>query len=85
MSDLPDPMMPPPCPDPNSRTTAALIAWARGYAGQQIAVERQRCADLLAVTRSDASLAAGEMTAAEWRTCSAVLAWLQRRMRAGRE
>lgn len=34
---------------------------------------RERCAQLLNITRSDAQLMAGDMTAGEWRTVSAVL------------
>lgn len=43
--------------------------------------ERERCAGLLNVTRADVSLAAGEMTAQEWRTVAAVLRWMQSRIR----
>jgi hypothetical protein len=46
-----------------------------------VAAERERCAALLAVSRADVSLAVGEMTAGEWRTCSAVLQVLRNRMR----
>ncbi len=45
--------------------------------------ERERCAMALDVTRAEVSLAAGEMTAQEWRTCQAVLRWMQHRIRAG--
>jgi hypothetical protein len=51
------------------------------YASGAVAAERKRCAALLAVTRGDLSLAVGEMTAGEWRTCSAVLQVLRNRMR----
>ena len=44
-------------------------------------VERKACAASLDVSRADALLACGEMTAQEWRTVSAVLVWLQTRMR----
>jgi len=53
----------------------------RKYAEKAVAAERERCAALLAVTRADVSLAVGEMTAGEWRTCSAVLQVLRNRMR----
>ena len=43
--------------------------------------ERKACANQLTMTRSDAQLMAGEMTAQEWRTLSAVLVALQIRMR----
>ena len=46
-----------------------------------ITAEREVCADMLNLTRSDAQLMAGEMTAQEWRTLSAVLVALQKRMR----
>ena len=49
-----------------------------------LAVEREACAKLLNVSRADALLACGEMTAQEWRTVSAVLScpldWLVRRL-----
>ena len=43
--------------------------------------ERDKCANILNLRRSEASLMAGEMTAQEWRTVSAVLQALQTRMR----
>ena len=43
--------------------------------------ERERCANILNLSRSDALLMAGEMTAQEWRTVAAVLKALQSRMR----
>lgn len=43
--------------------------------------ERERSAMKLQVTRSDVSLAAGELSAQEWRTCAAVLRWMQARIR----
>lgn len=46
-----------------------------------VAAERERCAMKLQVTRSDVQLAAGELRAEEWRTCAAVLQWMQRRIR----
>lgn len=45
--------------------------------------ERERCAMKLQVTRADVSLAAGELSAQEWRTCASVLRWMQGRIRAG--
>jgi hypothetical protein len=48
----------------------------------ELAAERERCAMKLQVTRADVSLAAGELTAQEWRTCAAVLRWMQARIRA---
>lgn len=42
--------------------------------------ERTRCAKLLEISRSEACLLAGEMTAQEWRTVAAVLAALKARM-----
>ena len=47
MSDLPDPTMPPPCPDPDSGTAVALVRWAKAYASEQVAAERERLACLL--------------------------------------
>jgi len=43
--------------------------------------EREACANMLNLTRSEALLMAGEMSAQEWRTVSAVLVVLQKRMR----
>lgn len=43
--------------------------------------ERERSAMKLQVTRADVSLAAGELNAQEWRTCAAVLRWIQARIR----
>lgn len=43
--------------------------------------EREACANELKLTRSEALLMAGEMTAQEWRTVAAVLRALQARMR----
>ena len=51
------------------------------YGAAWLLDERERCAEKLRVTRADVSLVAGELTAGEWRTCSAVLAWMQRRIR----
>lgn len=46
-----------------------------------VAEERERCAMLLSnVTRADVSLVAGELSAQEWRTCAAVLRWMQSRI-----
>jgi len=42
---------------------------------------REECARMLNLTRSEAQLMAGEMTAQEWRTVAAVLKALQARMR----
>ena len=50
------------------------------FAQQQ---ERKRCAKLLDISRSEACLLAGEMTAQEWRTVAAVLAALTSRMLRG--
>ena len=41
----------------------------------------EECASMLNLTRSEAQLMAGEMTAQEWRTLSAVLKALQDLMR----
>jgi hypothetical protein len=38
---------------------------------------RRQCADILKITRAEAQLMAGELTADEWRTLSAVLAALR--------
>lgn len=54
----------------------ARVTW---YAAQD--VEREACANILGISRSDALLMAGEMTAQEWRTVAAVLMALQSRMR----
>ena len=43
--------------------------------------ERYDCANILGMTRADASLMAGEMTIQEWRTLSAVLKGLQAKIR----
>ena len=51
------------------------------FAGLAGAIEREACANTLNLTRSDALLMAGEMTAQEWRTVAAVLKALQSRMR----
>ena len=51
------------------------------YADARVAAERERCAAKLNVTRAEVLLAAGEMSAQEWRTVSAVLQWMQRRIR----
>lgn len=48
---------------------------------KSIVAERDRCVNQLYVSRADASLAAGELTAQEWRTISAVLTWMQTRIR----
>jgi hypothetical protein len=58
-------------------TVTQLYAYAQ-------ANEREACAQLLNLSRADATLAAGEMSAQEWRTVSAVLTMLQRRIRAGK-
>ena len=47
-----------------------------------MAAERDRCARRLDVSRADVLLAAGELTAGEWRTVAAVLRWMQSRIRA---
>lgn len=41
------PALPPPCPDPDSRTTAALVAWAVAYADRRVAAERERIINAL--------------------------------------
>jgi len=46
-----------------------------------VSTERERCAMKLQVSRADVSLAAGELSAQEWRTCAAVLRWMQCRIR----
>ena len=46
-----------------------------------VAAERERCAMELQVTRADVQLAAGELSADEWRMCAAVLRWMQVRIR----
>ena len=51
------------------------------YGALRLLAERERSANLLNITRAEVSLVAGELTAGEWRTCSAVLAWMQRRIR----
>lgn len=43
--------------------------------------ERERSAMKLEVTRAEVSLSAGELSAQEWRTCAAVLRWMQARIR----
>ena len=43
--------------------------------------EREACANMLNLTRSDVQLMAGEMTAQEWRTMEAVLKALQSQMK----
>lgn len=48
-------------------------------------VEREACANVLNLSRSEALLMAGEMTAQEWRTVAAVLRALQARMRSNAE
>ena len=49
--------------------------------GRLILAEREACTNALNLSRSDVQLMAGEMTAQEWRTVSAVLKALQSRMR----
>lgn len=51
-------------------------AWDAG-----VSVERERCASILKVSRAEVSLAAGELSAQEWRTCGAVLQWMRARIR----
>jgi hypothetical protein len=60
----------------------AEIERLRAYAAQERAAEREQCAKALAMRRSDAQLMAGELTAQEWRTLSAVLVAMQARIRA---
>jgi hypothetical protein len=59
-----------------------MLAHRKAHAKAVLAAERERCAKLLDVTRADVSLAAGELSAQEWRTCEAVLRWMQARIRA---
>lgn len=44
-------------------------------------VERDACANILNLNRSEAQLMAGEITAQEWRTVAAILRALQARVR----
>lgn len=61
-----------------------LGAWDKGafdaYASAAITKERERFAEKLQVTRAEASLAIGELTAQEWRTCCALLKWMRTRL-----
>lgn len=50
------------------------------FSERLLAAERERCAMKLRVTRADVSVAAGDLSAQEWRTCSAVLRWMQARI-----
>lgn len=59
MSDLPDPTMPPPCPAPDSGTTAALVRWAKAYAAKMVLAERERCAAIAEKTVCDTHLPTG--------------------------
>ena len=54
----------------------------RNYLEAAVVAEREKCAMTLQVTRADVSLAAGDLSAQEWRTCQAVLRWMQTRIRA---
>jgi hypothetical protein len=73
-----------------NKPTELDLATIRATTGREIevtelgdvAAERERCAMKLQVTRSDVLLAAGELSAQEWRTCAAVLRWMQTRIRA---
>jgi hypothetical protein len=47
------PALPPPCPNADSRTNTALVAWARAYAEQELAAERERCCRVVVVQRDD--------------------------------
>ena len=50
-------------------------------ADKLIALGKYEAAAMLNLTRSEAQLMAGEMTAQEWRTVSAILKALQEKMR----
>ncbi len=75
---------------PSDSTPASLWAEARALRQQvaaepqriaeAVAAEREACASALNISRSEALLACGEMTAQEWRTVSAVLRWMQTRI-----
>ena len=58
----------------SSNQVAAIVA-------AKVSEECERCEMKLQVTRADVSLVAGEMSAQEWRTCAAVLRWMQARIR----
>ena len=63
---------------------ARLLLMANNSAATEhdaVAAERERSAMKLQVTRSDVQLAAGELSAEEWRMCAAVLRWMQGRIR----
>ena len=47
------PTLPPPCPNADERTNNALVAWARSYAAQERAAERERCCRVVVVQRDD--------------------------------
>lgn len=53
----------------------------RAFRAEGEAATRECCAKLLDVTRAELQLAAGELTAQEWRTCKAVLRLMQARIR----
>lgn len=57
------------------------VCYWRKRAAKAADAGRAACANMLNLSRSDALLMAGEMTAQEWRTLSAVLVALQQRMR----
>lgn len=61
------------------------VCYWRTRAAKAADAERAACANMLNLSRSDALLMAGEMTAQEWRTLSAVLVALQQRMRSNAE
>jgi hypothetical protein len=56
-----------------------------GYTAEQMRAQRARgvaeAADMLWLTRAEASLMAGEMTLAQWQTVAAVLAGLRAKLR----
>jgi uncharacterized membrane-anchored protein len=63
------------------------ISTERIFAAMRAAIsaEREACANSLNLSRSEALLMAGEITAQEWRTVTAVLKSLQARMRSNVE
>ena len=71
-----------PLPEPHDPPVFGYTsADMRAYAAREVAAERERGAMKLNATRADVSLAVGEMSAQEWRTCAAVLRWMQGRIR----
>ena len=66
----------PPLPDikPQMYLPTEVEAMLRAYAAAAVAKEREKAASMLNMTRPQAQLIGGEMSAQEWRTLSAVLA-----------